>query len=187
MAISSTSSVKEVDGAWVIEEAAKLPGAEMLDVTTVDKGTLAVRKRTIKQGPVAIDLAFKDGKVAGSMGMGGQNRPVAADLGGEIFADGASTGEALAHLPLAEGYAVTFRVFDPMKMKAAFKTAKVLGAEEVKVPAGAFQAWKVEVASAEGEPGTTTLWIDKASRRVVKTATVIPQMGGATLTTELQP
>ena len=45
------------------------------------------------------------------------------------------------------------------------------GAEEVKVAAGTFQAWKVELTSAEGEPGATTLWIDKATRKVVKTST----------------
>ena len=61
------------------------------------------------------------------------------------------------------------------------------GAEEVKVAAGTFQAWKVEVTSAEGEPGATTLWVDKATRKVVKTSTTLPQMGGAVVTSELQP
>ena len=57
---------------------------------------------------------------------------------------------------------------------------------EVVLPAGTFQAWKVQIASAEGEPGTTTLWIDKKTRRVVKNSTTVPQMGGAVITLELQ-
>ena len=64
---------------------------------------------------------------------------------------------------------------------------KVVGSEDVTVAAGAFKTWKVELASAEGEPGSTTLWIAKDSRKVVKTSSVLPRMGGAVVTTELQP
>ena len=42
-------------------------------------------------------------------------------------------------------------------------------------------------ARAEGEPGQTTIWIAKDTRKVVKTTATIPQMGGAIVTTELQP
>ena len=65
------------------------------------------------------------------------------------------------------------------------KQLKVSGVEDVTVPAGTFKAWKVQIASAEGEPGEQTVWIDQASRRVVKVTATLPQMGGATLTSEL--
>jgi hypothetical protein len=45
----------------------------------------------------------------------------------------------------------------------------------------------VEITSAEGEPGQTTLWVAVDSRQVVKVAATLPQMGGAQLTSELQP
>ena len=61
------------------------------------------------------------------------------------------------------------------------------GAEDVTVPAGTFRRWKVELASAEGEPGTTTIWVAKATRKVVEDVATLPQMGGAVVTTELQP
>lgn len=64
----------------------------------------------------------------------------------------------LACLPLAEGYTVTHRNVDLQKQKVQLKQAKVQGQEEVKVPAGAFKAWKVELTSTEGDPGVTTLW-----------------------------
>jgi len=54
------------------------------------------------------------------------------------------------------------------------------------VPAGTFKAWKVEESSAEGEPGTTTIWVATDSRKVVKISATLPQMGGAVLTSELQ-
>ena len=55
------------------------------------------------------------------------------------------------------------------------------------MPAGTFKAWKAEVTSAEGEPGSTTVWVAQDSRKVVKTSAIVPQMGGATVTSELQP
>ncbi len=45
----------------------------------------------------------------------------------------------------------------------------------------------MEIASAEGEPGTTTVWVAQANRAVVKTSQTLPQMGGAVVTSELQP
>jgi hypothetical protein len=118
--------------------------------------------------------------------MGGQASPVAVDLGGAVFADGAGSSEVLARLPLADGYSTTFRNFDLRQQKVTLKQIKVVASEEVKVPAGQFQTWKAEVSSAQGEPGTTTLWIAKDSRRVVKTSASLPQMGGATIISELQ-
>ena len=61
----------------------------------------------------------------------------------------------------------------------------VTGGESVAVPAGTFDAYKLEVTSAEGEAGQTTVWIDKATRKVVKVSATLPQMNGAVVTTEL--
>jgi hypothetical protein len=158
-----------------------------VDTTTVEKGTLVPVKRTIKQGPVTIELAFTGGKATGTMAMGAEPKPVSVDLGGALFADGSAAEPSVACLPLAEGFQATFRNFDVQKQKPELKQVKVTGAEEVKVAAGTFQAWKIELASAEGEPGATTLWVDKATRKVVKTSTTLPQMGGAVVTSELQP
>jgi dipeptidyl aminopeptidase/acylaminoacyl peptidase len=182
-----TRSIKDEGGAWVITESAKLPMGEAVDTTFLEKGTLVVTKRTIKQGPVEVTLSFADGKASGTMSMGGQSRPVAVDLGGQLFADGAGAHEVLAHLPLAEGYSTTFRNFDVRQQKVNLKQIKVVGSESVTVPAGTFKTWKAEISSADGEAGTTTLWISSDTRRVVKTSASLPQMGGATITSELQP
>jgi hypothetical protein len=185
--ISSVNTVTEEPGTYTVNATLKLPMGEANDTVTVDKATLQPVKRTVKQGPVSMDLAFKDGKVTGSVAMGGEPKPVDVSTGGALYADGSAAWESLAHLPLAEGYVVTYRNFDIQKQKPALKQVKVLGAEELTVPAGTFKTWKAEVTSAEGEPGSTTVWVDKATRKVVKTSAIVPQMGGATVTSELQP
>ncbi len=182
-----TRTVKEENGAWVVNETAQTPMGPVSDTTVLDKATLAPRKRSIRQGPVAIDLAFEGGKATGTMTMGGNSKPVSVDMGGDLFADGAGAHDVMAALPLAAGYTTTFRNLDVQRQKVALKQLKVVGEESVTVPAGTFKAWKVEVASAEGEPGQTTLWIAQDSRQVVKTVTNAPQMGGAVITSELQP
>jgi hypothetical protein len=72
-----------------------------------------------------------------------------------------------------------------MRQKGVVKQATVAGVEDVTVPAGTFKAWKVEIASAEGDSSRQTVWIDTSSRRVVKSSATLPQMGGATATAEL--
>ena len=153
----------------------------------LDHGSLAPRKRSVKQGPVSVELAFAGGKATGTMAMGGEPKPVSVDLGGELFADGAGANDVLALLPLAEGFSTTYRNFDVQKQKPSLKQLKVLGQEDVTVPAGTFKAWKVEVTSAEGDPGEMTLWVACASHKLVKSAATLPQMGGAVITAELQP
>jgi dienelactone hydrolase len=185
--MSITQTIEDKGGSWVVTGGAKMPMGDASDVTTLDKATLALRKRSVKQGPAAIELAFEGGKATGTVAMGGDPKPVSVDLGGELFADGAGAHEAIGALPLAEGYSATFRNFDVRQQKAQLKQAKVAGSEDVTVPAGTFKAWKVEITSAEGEPGTTTIWVAKDSRKVVKTVATLPQMGGAVVTTELQP
>jgi hypothetical protein len=117
--------------------------------------------------------------------MGGQSKPISVDLGGPLFGDGPSAYPALAALPLADGYTTSFRNFDVQRQKVALKQAKVTAIEEVSVPAGSFKAYKLEISSAEGDPGSTTVWVAADSRKVVKIVATMPQMGGAKMTAEL--
>jgi hypothetical protein len=183
--LNPTTEIKEDGGAWQVIESAQTPMGAMSDTTWVEKGSLTLIKHSVKHGPAAIDVEFKNNRASGSMTMGGQAKPIAADVGGALFADGAGAYYALASLPLAEGYTATFRNFDIQKQKTALKQMKVVGWEKVAVPAGSFEAFKLEVTSAEGEPGKTTVWVDKDSRKVVKVVAIIPQMNGAVLTSEL--
>jgi dipeptidyl aminopeptidase/acylaminoacyl peptidase len=185
MKMESVSTVSEEGNVVVVTDAVKTPQGEVTDKATYDKATLALRSRDIVQGPVTVKVAFDDARATGTLSMSGQQKPLAADLGGPLFADGPGTFLSIAALPLKEGYSTTFRNFDVQRSKLSIKRAQVAGVEEVTVPAGPFKAWKVELRSAEGEPGDQTIWIDTATRKVVKVTATLPQMGGAVATYEL--
>jgi dienelactone hydrolase len=183
--MSLTTEVKEENGAWVANETAKMPQGEVSDTSVIEKGSLVLTKRSIKQGPATIDVTFKNNKATGTMRSGTQSQPIVADTGGVLFADGAGAYSVVGALPLADGYATTFRNFDIQGQKPAIKQLKVVASEKVTVPAGTFDAFKVEITSAEGEPGKTIIWIAKDSRKVLRTSATMPRMNGAVITSEL--
>ena len=162
------------------------PMGEANESIVLDPDSLVVRKRTAKQGPVEISIDFKDNKATGTMSMNGQAKPIDVDTGGPIFADSAGQAQVIATLPLAAGYSAMFRTFDLQKQKPKLMELKVTGSESVTVPAGTFDAHKVEITSAEGGAEHITLWIAKDSRKAAKMVVVMPQMNGAELTAELQ-
>jgi dipeptidyl aminopeptidase/acylaminoacyl peptidase len=182
-----TRTVKDTAGSWQVTESTVMgPMGTITDVATIDKGSLELRNRVIHQGPAVVEVKFADNKASGKLTMNGQDRPIAADLGGSLFADGAGANDVVATLPLADGYNTTFRNFDIMGQKVKLRQLKVTGSEKVTVAAGNFDAWKVEITPADGGTGeSTTLWVDKASRQVVKMSSVIPEMNGAIATGEL--
>ncbi len=185
MEMAVSSEIREEQGRWVVTDTAQTPMGAAVDTVVLEKGTLLLRKRTINQGPVNIELAVEGGKLTGEMTMQGQSRPIAADLESGLFADGAGSHAVLATLPLADGYTTAFRNFDVQAQKVKIMQLAVAGSETVTVPAGEFDSWKVEVAdSASG--ATTTFWVSKADRKVVKLSAVLPQMNGAVMTQELQ-
>jgi hypothetical protein len=119
------------------------------------------------------------------MTMNGQEKPIDIDPGGALFADGAGSAEVIASLPLKDGYRVVFRNFDVQKQKPQMKQLMVIGSESVTVPAGTFDAYKVELVSADNDADKQTIWIAKDSRKVVKISALLPNLGGAVLTAEL--
>ncbi len=180
----STTITSEGDS-WVITETAKTPAGEATDRTVVAKGSLILRSRTVSQGPVNIELKVADGKMSGEMKMTGQARPISADLGGDLFADGAGALLVIATLPLADGYTTTFRNFNLQTQKTRSMQLTVSGSEQVTVPAGTFDAYKVDVTSPD-DGSKLTLWVSKSSRQALRGTLSSPQMGGATITSELQ-
>jgi len=186
MALKVTTTIQEENGAWTATDTMDTPMGAATDVVTLEKGSLVLRKRSVKQGPVSINVDFAGGKATGTMSMNGQDRPVSADLGGDLFADAAGAQQVIGCLPLADGYSVTFRNFDLQKQKAKLMQLKVAGSETVTVAAGKFETFKVEITSADGGPDQSTVWIAKDSRQAVKVSSVMGAMGGATMTAELQ-
>lgn len=185
--ISYKREIKQEGDTWVVSDTVGTPMGEGNAVSVLDKDTLILRSRKDKQGPMELEVAVANGKATGKVAGMGEPKSLDVPLGGPLFADGAGAPQVLALLALADGYETTYRNLDPMKGKETLHKLKVTGSEQVAVPAGSFDAWKLEVASADGEPGSQTIWVDKASRKVVKVSQVLPQMNGAVLTSELAP
>ncbi len=187
IALKVSTVIKEENGGWTTTSTMETPMGPATDIATLNKGSLTLSKRSVKQGPSSIDLDFAGNKAQGSMNMNGQEKPISLDLGGPLFADSNGAQQAIGCLPLAAGYTATFRNLDLMKQKVKVMELKVTGSESVTVPAGTFDAFKVELTPADGGPDKSTIWFAKDSRRLVKMSAVMSQMGGATLTAELTP
>jgi len=182
-----STTIKDENGGWTVVDSTETPMGPMTETAVLDKDTLALRKRSVKQGPVAINVDYTDKKATGTMSMNGKDQAISADLDGALFADSAGAHQSIAALPLADGYSTAFRNFDLQKQKLKLMQLKVEGTDNVTVPAGTFDAYRVEITSGDGGADKTTVWIAKESRKPVKVSEVLPQMGGATLTAELLP
>src|ERR1700746_911957 len=173
---TSSISIKDDGGAWTITTAYEFAQGPVTAVSTVEKGTLVLRKESFKHflhkdqpwKPVAINLDFTGDKPPGFIKyLIDPDKPVAMDLGGPVFTYPAGW---IGCLPLGDGYSTTFRYFDvdrlPITPQAAIKRVqlKFVGMERVTVPAGTFDSYKVELTSADGRSNRETLWIDKDSR-----------------------
>jgi outer membrane lipoprotein-sorting protein len=62
-----------------------------------------------------------------------------------------------------------------------------VGTESLTVPAGTFNAYKIEIVDTGNDADKQTVWIDKESRKVLKISAVLPNLNGAILTSELTP
>jgi dipeptidyl aminopeptidase/acylaminoacyl peptidase len=184
--ITTVTEIKEDGANWIATETAESPAfGKIIDISTIEKGTLILKHRWMSQGGVEIELDFKDGKATGTMKQSGQSKPISAEVGGPLFADGGGAFDVLARLPLAANYTTAFRNFDVQKQKPMIRQLKVVGVESITVGAGTFDAYKVESVAAEDEADKQTLWIAKDSHKVLKISATIPSLGGATLTSEL--
>ena len=183
--LTMKSVIKEENGAWNVTDTAQTPQGELSDVSIIEKGSLLLKRRMINQGPLTMEINVEPNQITGTTTMNGKSTPLAVNSGGALFADGAGAFDVMASLPLAEGYSVNFRNFDIQKQKPQIKSLKIIGTERVKVPAETFDAYKLEILDTEKEADKQTIWIDKASRKVVKVTAVLLSLNGAILTSEL--
>ena len=177
MNMKASTTIQDGGSSWT--------AMDQMGTATIEKTSLILRKRNVKQGPVLIDLDFAGDKAAGKMGINGQDRPIAVDLGGLLLADAAGGNQTVASLPLAVGYTTSFRNFDVQAQKVKLLHLSVSGIEKVTVTAGTFEAYRVEVSSADGGGDKKTIWVAKDTYIVVKVSAVVASMGGAVLTQEL--
>ena len=183
--IPLVTEIKDDPEGWLVSDSITTPAGNALDRAILDKTTLALKKRSVQQGAMVIEFLVKGGKIAGAANVRGQETQLNMDIGGDVFSDGAGANQTVAVLPLAVGYTTSFRALDIRSMKLRTMDVKVVGSEPVTVPAGTFDAFKVEIVSTV-EGSKTTLWVDRDSRKVVKAVQVSPTQGAVTVTSELQ-
>lgn len=186
MTMEITEEVTEADGFYTVKTTMSGSGMTASDEVLLSKDGLVPQSRTSMQGPAEITLGYSPGVVDGTLSMSGNNIPVKADFDGELFSDGPAEGLTFAALALEKGMEEIIWRFDLQTQKTGAYKATVTGQESVTVPAGTAEAFVVEVVSADGSPGKTTYYIeDGGARRVLKVVSVMPAMGGATMTQEL--
>jgi|SRR5579859_402028 len=183
MTLSTT--IREREGAWIATDVVDEPNGQATDISTLEKGSLILKRRILKQGSVSVDIHFSSNRAEGNLIINGVQQPVTADLDGPLFADSAGWEEVIACLPLAVGYTTSFRNFDLQKHRPKLMQLKVTGVESVTVPAGTFESFRVEVTPTDGGPEKSTVWIANGSRKPVKINTVLGSTGRATMVAEL--
>lgn len=163
------------------------PMGAAADTFMLDQKTLLPIRRMATQGPAVVNLEYTDSAIKGSINMGGNEIPVNAELPAPVFGEDAALMLAIESMPLEKGYKTTLRVFDLMMMKAKPMLLKVTGIETVTVPAGSYDAYKLELKPLGDEPGGGTIFISEKDPRCMVRSTMLlpPQAGGGTMTTEL--
>jgi hypothetical protein len=180
-----TRTTKTENGRWLVTETTTFPGHSQSDVTTVEKKTLIIRKRTFQDGDAIADLHFDGHKASGMISSGGEHQAVNADIDGVIFADGSGGEDVLATLPMAKGYSTEYLNFNIGSQQVKRLQLRVMDEETVTVPAGTFDTWKAIITSLDGGSDTYALWVEKRTHRLVKFAMSIPNVGDAFATAEL--
>jgi dipeptidyl aminopeptidase/acylaminoacyl peptidase len=180
------TTIEDNGDTWKITDKVTSMMGVVEDQTEVHKGSLLPIARTVKQNQVTMLFEYTEDKATINVVAGADNQKMEKDLQGSLFADGAGTKNILATLPLEKGYKATYRNLDVQTQTVKVMEMEVVGTDKVVVPAGEFEAVKIVMKPANGEPGEQNIWVTKDDKRkVVKSRAVIPQMNGAEMISEL--
>jgi dipeptidyl aminopeptidase/acylaminoacyl peptidase len=175
--------VKEEGDKWVITDNSSSSMGKMSDISVVYKKTLKPSNRTTEQGPIKITLNYTEGMVKGDMTVQGKARNIETKIEDELIADGAGIDLVWGAMDLKENMTISYKVYDPKAQLVKTNVMKVIKKEKVKIAAGEFDSFVVETSDFENPNDKTTYWISDG--RMVKSISIVPQMGNATVTSEL--
>lgn len=186
MNMDLTTTIEDAGDSWKISDNLTSPMGNMVDITTVDKKSLQPIKRDVQQGPLVMKFEYSKDEITGSITAQGKIENVKEEIHGAMFAEGAGSKNILACLPLEEGYSTSFRNFDMKSKEIKVMKLKVLAKESITVNAGTFETFKLELKPANGDPGSTTIWVSADDKRkAIKTSSIVPSLNGAIMTSEL--
>ena len=171
---SQVSALEKVDGGWKYTERTVIPMAGMQQSTVLtfsdELGMQEVHVSGTAGGQeIKADVRFVGGRAKGRSVMPSQSGPKTVEVDAEM-PNGAIDDNAFTPLVAAIRWTAAtkfgIRAFQTGKAALGQLTIAVTGDEKVTVPAGEFDAWKVEMAGGETP---VTLFISKARPfRIVK-------------------
>ncbi len=170
---SQVGTLAKVAGGWKYTETTTIAMAGMQQSTTLtfsDALEMQEVHQTGMQGGQAakIDVSYAGGRAKGSATTPSQTGPKTVAVDAEMPKGAIDDNAILPMIGLlkwASGAKIPVAVFQSGKGTVAQWTLSVTGEEKVKVAAGEFDAWKVEMSGGEAP---ITLWVSKTNARVVK-------------------
>lgn len=166
---------KEADN-WAITDKVKSMMMSSTD-KMIYNASFQPQSRLVEQMGQNITMDFEKNSVQ----IDAMGKNVDLEMNGAYFSDGPGMDLMIAGLPLKKGYQLAFLMPDAMNMKAKEVLLNVVNEEKLDEK----DTWKVTIISAENNKDKTTLWIDKASKRALKTEQIVPAMGNAVMTLKL--
>ncbi len=173
---------------WSVIDGASGPMGVVADTFYLDYQSLVPIHRSVVQGMTTVTIDYDDTGITGQIVAGPQTVPVSAKLDAPVLGDGGALDLALISLPLEVGFETIFRTFDLMSQKVIARHMKVVDVEFIEVPAGTFEAFKLEIVPIEGDTGKRTVWVAlDETRSVLKSIDILPpMMGGGSATSVLE-
>lgn len=138
---------------WRVIDAVTMPMGAMADTFWVERATLLPVRRAAGGLGTTMTLRYGAGAITGKAGGGGQVQDVNVALEAPIYGDGCGFDLVLAGLPLAEGYREVFRQFETSSQKVRPFAVAVKGSETAVVGGKTYEAFVVEVAPLDDDPG----------------------------------
>jgi hypothetical protein len=188
VAVAVSEAKRGGQDVWrIISEQTSMMGSAA-DTFDVDHKTLLPIYRGVKQAGTTITINYSESAINGSINLPGREMPLTSELEAPVYGTDSALDLVLSLLPIATGYKTTLRTFDVLSQSVKVFSLEVTGVEKVTVPAGTFDAFKVELKNMDGEPGGGTFYIktDKNRCMVRSVKELPPMVGGGTMTSELQ-
>ncbi len=169
---------------WRVSTAIELPMGEASDVAYMRIDNLRPVHRAIDQGPLNMRLDFTDDAITGSVAMPGNTMDVDMTIEGAVLGHLES---GLAVMPLEPGFETRVQVFEPGSQQLHQINIEVVAAESMETPAGTFDVYRLDIASADGTGVSGKTWVTRAKPHLaVKSEATLPPMAGpGTMVTEL--
>ncbi len=172
--------------AWMTVSTQNSMMGNAIDTFIVDGTSLLPLYRGVTQGGATVTMEYSEAAVTGEIAMGPQVMPVNTALEAPVFGDGTALDVVISGLALAPDYKTSLRYFDLLAQQVKVYIVEVTGIEDVTVPAGTFEAYKIELRPMGNEPGGGTVFIDTKTRRQVRATMQLPAAaGGGSVTSEL--